>query len=217
MLTKYAVESQPYIGVFSVGSEEVTIIPHIDESVFEEALETPVVKTNLGGTRVNGSLMCANSNGGIVSDIVEEREIESILDYFDVTMVDDKLNAIGNNVLVNDHGALIHPNLKKSTENAVADELEVEVKRGTIAGIKMVGSVAVATNKGVLCHPHLEDEEKEKLEEIFEVPVSKGTANHGSGWIGTCMIANSNGAVIGDKTTPIEMGRIEDGLGYLED
>ena len=112
---------------------------------------------------------------------------------------------------------MIHPAIKDEAREAIKSELEVEVKKGTIAGIKMVGSVAVATNKGLICHPHVTEEEKEKLENLFKVPVSKGTANHGSGWIGTCLVANTTGAVIGNLTTPIEMGRIEEGLRYLED
>jgi len=217
MLKKYAVESHPYIGVFSAGSEEICVIPPIDEELFEKALETPVIKNTIGGTRVNGSLMGLNSQGALVSDIIEERELDVLLEHLDVTVIPDPHNALGNNVLLNDYGALIHPELSKEAEETIRSELEVKVKKGTIADVKMVGSVGVATNKGVLCHPHVKDEEIEMLEELFDVEVSKGTANHGSGWIGTCMVANTKGAVIGDKTTPIEIGRIEEGLRYLED
>jgi translation initiation factor 6 len=36
--------------------------------------------------------------------------------------------------------------------------------------------------------------------------------NHGSKYVGSGVIANSKGALVGDATTPIEMGRLEDGL-----
>ncbi|MFP4001940.1 MAG: translation initiation factor IF-6 [Thermoplasmata archaeon] len=216
MLKKYAVESHPYIGVFSAGSEDLVVIPPIDGEVFEEALDCQAVKTTIGGTRVVGSLMGLNSKGAVVSDIIEEREIENLLGYVNVTVIPDAQNALGNNILLNDHGALIHPDIDEEAKEAIAEELDVEVKSGSIAGVKMVGSVAVATNKGLLCHPHVDEEEIEVLEELFQVPVSKGTANHGSGWIGTCLVANTTGAVIGNTTTPIEMGRIEEGLRYLE-
>ncbi len=217
MLKKSAVSSQPYIGIFAVGCEELTIIPPMaDENAFSEAMETPIVKTTIGGTRLLGALICANSYGVIVSDIISSHEINEILEYADVTVVSERHNALGNNVLINDHGALISPALEKDTEEGIRDVLDVDVMRGTIAGIDMVGSQAVVTNKGLLCHPHVSDEETELMEELFNVPVSKTTANHGSGWVGTCMIANTKGAVIGDGTTPIEMGRIEEGLGYLE-
>lgn len=216
MLIKHAIDQKPYIGVFCVATEDLTVIPLVDKDVFQEAMETPVVKTTVGGTRVLGSLMVANSNGILVSDIAEKREIEPLLEHNDVTLVPDKFNALGNNILVNDHGALIHPELHKKTEDSIKSFLDVPVKRGKIAGIEMVGSVAVATNKGILCHPHVNGDEKEKMEELFNVPVMKTTANHGSAWIGACLIGNTKGAVIGDRTTPIEMGRIEEGLGYLD-
>jgi len=216
MLKKYAIESHPYIGVFSASSEDLVVIPPVDEDVFEEALECEVVKTTIGGTRVNGSLMGLNSKGAVVSDIIEEREIDNLTEYVDVTVIPDAQNALGNNILLNDRGAMIHPDIEEEAKEAISSELEVEVRRGTIADIKMVGSVAVATNKGVICHPHANDEEIEILEDLFEVPVSKGTANHGSGWVGTCLVANTVGAVIGNLTTPIEMGRIEEGLRYLD-
>ncbi len=217
MLKKYAIESHPYIGVFSASSEDLTIIPPIEGDIFEEALESKVIKTTIGGTRVNGSLMDINSQGAVVSDIIEEREIDDLTEHIDVTVIPDVQNALGNNILLNDHGALIHPEIGDEAEEAINSQLDIEVKKGTIAEVKMVGSVGVATNKGVLCHPHVEEDEIEILEDLFEVPVSKGTANHGSGWIGTCIVANTKGAVIGNETTPIEMGRIEEGLRYLED
>ncbi len=60
----------------------------------------------------------------------------------------------------------------------------------------MVGSVAVATNRGKLCHPHVNDKEMAILEELFDVEVSKTTANHGSGWIGTCLIAKAGSVIV---------------------
>ncbi|MGM0509923.1 MAG: translation initiation factor IF-6 [Thermoplasmatota archaeon] len=216
MLKKYAIDSQPYIGVFAGCSEELCIIPHGDSGAFEEALETPVVTTTIGGTRLIGALLCMNSNGVLVSDIVDGREIEPILEHTDVTTVPESYNALGNNILVNDKGALLNPRLSKKTEEGVKELLDVEVERGTIAGMDMVGSIAVVTNKGGICHPHATDEEIETMEDLFDIEVAKSTANHGSGWLGTCLIGNTKGAVIGDRTTPIELGRIEEGLKYLE-
>ncbi|MFO7991183.1 MAG: translation initiation factor IF-6 [Thermoplasmata archaeon] len=216
MLKKIAVNSQPFLGVFSVATESFSVIPHIEGEEFEEALEVPVVKTTIGGTRLIGALACANSNGMVVGDIMEERELEPLLDHTDVTILPEKHNALGNNILVNDYGALVNPNIGKKALKILEEKLRVSVKKGTIAGINIVGSLGVVTNKGLICHPHVKDDEKDVMEELFQVPVSRTTANHGSGWIGTCIVANTKGAMIGDITTPIEMGRIEEGLGYLE-
>ena len=71
---------------------------------------------------------------------------------------------------------------------------------------------AVVTNKGCLCHPKVSDDEKNQLEALFDVEVMIGTVNHGIPLIGSGLVANSNGAIIGNLTTGIELGRIEESL-----
>ena len=75
---------------------------------------------------------------------------------------------------------------------------------------------AVVTNKGCLCHPKITEEEKQHLEDLFEVNVMIGTVNHGYPMIGSGLVANTKGAIIGNRTTGIEMGRIEEALGFLD-
>jgi len=83
--------------------------------------------------------------------------------------------------------------------------------------LNTVGMAAVATNKGVLCHPKVTDEEKEMLSSLFQVPLMIGTVNHGIPLIGSGLIANSFGFVVGSSTTGIEMGRIEEALCFLDE
>ncbi len=217
MLIKSAINSQPFIGTFSVTSENITVIPPlVSDKSFSDAMDTTIIQTTIGGTRVLGALLCAHSKGLIVADIITDRELNILLEEADVTVISESHNAFGNNVLMNDYGALINPSLSKAAQKGIKDNFDIDVVRGTIANIRTVGSLAVVTNKGLLCHPHATDEEIKVMEDLFDVPVDKITANHGSGWVGTCMIANTKGAVIGDETTPIEMGRIEEGLGFLD-
>ena len=75
---------------------------------------------------------------------------------------------------------------------------------------------AVATNKGLLCHPKVTEKEKKQLIDVFDVEVMIGTVNHGFPMIGSGLVANSKGAIIGNQTTGIEMGRIEEALGFLD-
>jgi translation initiation factor 6 len=130
--------------------------------------------------------------------------------------IKDVINAAGNDILANDHGALVHPDLKATTVKKISDTLGVPVKKGTIASLGTVGMAAVVTNKGCLCHPKTTSEEQEELKKIFDVDVMIGTVNHGFPMIGSGIVANSNGAIIGNMTTGIEMGRIEEALGFLD-
>jgi translation initiation factor 6 len=117
--------------------------------------------------------------------------------------------------LVNDYGCLVHPDVKDSTVKDIKKTLDVPTYRGTIAGLKTVGMAAVVNNKGLLCHPKVSEDEKKMLEKIFNVPVMIGTINHGAPVIGSGISANNKGAIIGNLTTGIEMGRIEEALGFL--
>lgn len=49
----------------------------------------------------------------------------------------------------------------------------------------------------------------------MKVPAAIGTLNYGAPLVGACMVANSRGAAIGFKSTPIELGRVEDSLGLF--
>jgi translation initiation factor 6 len=117
---------------------------------------------------------------------------------------------------VNDNGALVHPDLKDESIKDIKKTLKVPVFRGTIGSLKTVGMAAVVTNAGLLCHPKTSEEEKIQLEKVFGVNVMIGTINHGSPVIGSGLVANTKGAIIGNLSTGIEMGRIEEALGYLK-
>ena len=134
----------------------------------------------------------------------------------DIFAVKDVINAAGNDILVNDNGALIHPDIGDHSMKKIGETLGVPVQRGTIASLKTIGMAAVVTNKGCLCHPKVTDEEKKQLEKLFDVNVMIGTVNHGVPMIGSGLIANTKGAIIGNLTTGIEMGRIEEALGFLD-
>ena len=123
--------------------------------------------------------------------------------------------ALGNNILVNDTAALVNPNMTDSAVEKIGNFFDVDVHKGTIGGLKTVGMAACATNKGILVNPKASKFELERLDEIFGLPVDIGTVNLGSPQVGSGLLANSKGYVVGRETTGHEMGRIEDALGFL--
>lgn len=178
------------------------------------ALEVRLVQTTIASAWVVGSLVAMNSHGVVVNGLAEPSEV-SRLGAAHIQPLDHRLNAVGNNILCNDFGAIVHPGYGSETIDRISETLGVPAVRATVAGLRTVGSAAVATNKGVLCHPHLRPEEAEVLKKVLKVPVATTTANYGTAQVGACLIANSRGAIVGSRTTPIEMGRIEEGLGYF--
>ncbi|NIU84007.1 MAG: translation initiation factor eIF-6, partial [Candidatus Thorarchaeota archaeon] len=83
-----------------------------------------------------------------------EKELEGISRDMNVLFISDVLNAVGNNILVNNNRAIVHPDFDSKTIDRIKDTLDVEVVKGTLAKQKTVGAQGVVTNKGILCHPH---------------------------------------------------------------
>lgn len=219
MMRLSSYDGNPYIGVYSVASEGFALVP-LDSGKslvmdIAESLEVEVMRASIAGTNILGSLMAVNSHGAMVSGMTSEAEIQLITEQIPVTRLDDRLNAAGNNILVNDHAAYVNPRLSKKALKGIEKTLQVEVFQGTVAGVYTPGSACVATNKGVLCHPKTTEEELKMLSSLFKVPASIGTLNYGAALVGACMIANSKGATVGSKSTPIELGRVEDSLGFI--
>ena len=220
MLQLLDFNDNPNVGVFCRANDSVAfvqkgLLKRIKEKIVE-TLEIKLVELGIADASIVGSLLAINSKGAVVNDFADIDAIKLNKDQgFKVCVISDKINAAGNDVLVNDYGCLVHPNLMDETIKDIKKTLGVPVKRGTIASLNTVGMAAVVTNKGCLCHPKVTGEEKHVLEKVFGVEVMIGTVNHGSPVIGSGLVANTKGAIIGNLTTGIEMGRIEEALGFL--
>lgn len=217
MLVQGDIFGNPYIGVYCVANENLALVPiTAPEEIVERAGKglgvESILRTGIDGASVLGSLVTMNSNGALVSYFISEIERRQIASEIDVAKLPHKLNAVGNNILANDKGALVHPGYDDETVDFITETLGVPAERGTVAGFKTVGSAAVATGKGIVCHPHAGNFEIEQLKRVLGVEVHIATANYGTGLLGACMIANSKGALVGETSTPIELGKIEDGL-----
>ena len=206
----------PNLGVYSRVSESYAFVASNlgDEYVaeIEETLGVKGIKTSVSGSFVIGSLMAINSNGAIVSGLTEEVELAVIREALPVALLYDNLNAAGNNILVNDFGAIVNPEIDDASLRQVEDALGVECVRGTIAGLNTVGSVCVAPQKGAAIHPGATEEDMNLIKDVLKVEAVRTTLNHGCRSLSACVLANSKGALIGDMTTPIEMGKLEDAL-----
>jgi translation initiation factor 6 len=211
----------PNIGVYCRANDSIVflqrkLLKRIKNKI-STALNTNIVELSLANSTIIGSLLTINSWGAVVTDFADKETIEKIKGQgLDIFVIKDVVNAAGNDILVNDNGALIHPDIKNYSMKKIGETLGVPVKRGTIASLKTIGMAAVVTNKGCLCHPKITDNEKKQLEKLFDVNVMIGTVNHGVPMIGSGLVANIKGAIIGNLTTGIEMGRIEEALGFLD-
>ena len=220
MLQLLDFNENPNVGVYCRANDSVIFLQRQMskkiKKLITDALDVKIVELNIADANIIGSLLVINSTGAILTDFADDRTIRAIeAEGLSVYVIKDLINAAGNDILVNDTGALVHPDIRDRAMKKIGETLGVPVTRGKIAGHSTVGMSAVVTNKGCLCHPKVTDEEKQVLHDVFGVEVMIGTVNHGFPMIGSGLVANSKGAIIGNQSTGIEMGRIEEALGFL--
>ena len=217
---QFNISGSPFVGVYCCANESIVLVPlALDQAILEKieaVLKVKAVRLTLGASTLIGALTCMNSKGLVMTSLADESEYRNLKKEYNVVLTPDDLNAAGNNVLCNDKGALVNPSFSTKMVKKISDALGVEAVKGTVGGVRTVGSAAIAVNSGVMCHPKASEEEIKVLKDVFKVNVQIGTANYGSAMVGAAVVANTNGAITGSLSTGIELGRIEDALGFLD-
>ncbi len=220
MLRLLDFNENPNVGVYCRANDQVVFLQrHLSkkiQQVIREALDAPIVELSVADANIIGSLLVLNSHGAVVAEFADKETIECLVKQkLAVYLLKDVINAAGNDILVNDHGVLVHPDMNKKEYKKIGEAFDAAVYTGTIGGLKTVGMAAVVTNNGCLCHPKTSEAEKQHLQDVFDVEVMIGTVNHGFPLIGSGIVANTHGAIIGNQTTGVELNRIEEALGFL--
>jgi len=219
MAARIQFENSSEVGVFSKLTNAYCLVAIGGSENFYNTFDAeladvmPVVKTSIAGTRIVGRLCAGNKNGLLLPNTTTDQELQhlrnSLPDEVVVQRVEERLSALGNCVVCNDHVALIHTDLDRETEELIADVLGVEVFRQTIAGNNLVGSHCVLSNRGGLVHPHTSIEDLDELSTLLQVPLVAGTVNRGSEVIGAGMIVNDWTGFCGLDTTATELSVTE--------
>ncbi|HXQ48362.1 MAG TPA: translation initiation factor IF-6 [Thermoplasmata archaeon] len=214
------IEGSPYLGVYlRAGESHVVAAPSIPSAIvreLERQLVVRAVRTTVAGMEIAGAMSVMNSRGVIVSADTDDDEIDVLRSIAPVLRLRSRYNAVGNNILANDHGAVVHPEFTDDAVAKISAALHVPAHRGTIAGLGTVAMAAVATNKGAVIHPRATPKEAELVQEVLAVPVHRSTANFGVPIVGACLVANSKAFVVGRPTTPVEIVHLQEGLDIFD-
>ncbi len=212
-------ESSSDIGVFSLLTNSYCVVGQgSNENFFTEfedelAPNIPVIHASIANTRIVGSLLCGNKKGLLVPSIITDNELKhlrnSLPDSVKIRKIDDRISALGNCISCNDYVALVHPEMDKESEEIVADVLDVEVFKTTVAGNALVGTYSVFNNVGGVVHPSTSIEEYEELANLMQVQIGAATINRGSESLGSGIVVNDWVSFVGKECTSAEIDNLE--------
>ena len=190
----------------------------LDKPAIEEISQCFDLEMNpmlIGGSSLLGSLIVGNNKGIAVADIATEEDLDKLSSFGAVVILESGVNAAGNLVECNDHGAIVSKSIPTPGVELIGEVLGVKTARTRVAGQDTVGSLLVANNKGILSHPDIASSEVKEIEAVMSVPVMVGTVCFGSPYVGAGCVTSENDALVGSGSTGPELNRIEDALGLI--
>jgi translation initiation factor 6 len=218
LVTNY--NSNPNVGLYGYATDKYcllgTEVPEDLDAEISEVLNVPVIRMNIAGTSLLGVFLSGNKNCLLVPKIAFENELK-ILDKHKIKykLIDTKLTCLGNNIICNDKGCVVSNEYADKEIKTFKDALKVDVVKAEIAELNTLGSLAVHTKKGLLCHHEILEHEAELLKKILKIEVFTGTVNMGVPFIGSGIMCNNKGFIIGDASGGPEIVNADEALGFI--
>lgn len=208
--------NNPNLGLYGFTTDSYCLLPPILPKKLVEkiknVLKVPIYQITIFHSNLLGVFCTGNDDLLLLPNIIFKHELEKIekskLNY---KIINTKLTALGNNLLIKDNVCLINPNFPLEEREQLKS---FKIITGKIANTSTVGSCIVLTKKGCLVHRDASETEIRKLENLFRLKTNIGTVNMGNPYVRSGIIANSQGYIIGKDTTGAEIMRIDSTL-YL--
>ncbi len=204
----------PNIGLYAKANNELAITGVEAPAKFvrklEKTLNVDVVKTSIGGTSLVGVFTVFKGKQLIVSNIITSEEqdfLKSVGVRFKVLNLG--LTAIGNNLVLSKKAVIANPEFSLSDVRLINKTLELPVRRYSIAGFKVPGSVVVVNNEKAGVTPLATSHDYKLLKSILGVNAEELTVNQGSGFVTSGLVFNEQGVLASNKCFGFELARIE--------
>jgi translation initiation factor 6 len=209
----------PNVGLYGFATEKYCLLGRdVPEKLHEkisEVLDVPIIPWTIAGTSLIGVFANGNKNCLILPKIVFPQELE-ILDKHKIryVIIDTKFTCLGNNVICNDNGCVVSKDFTDKSIRQIKDALKVDVTIAKIAGLNTLGSLAVHTKKRMLVHHEILESEAKAIKKALKAEIYTGTVNMGVPFIGSGILCNNKGFIIGDSSGGPEIINADESLGF---
>ena len=162
-----------------------------------------------------GALSAMNSNGIIVSKLIEgyEEEVIEKETGLSIQKLDSRFTSAGNLIAANDYGAIVSSLIGEDEAKNISKILKVPVKRMNIASMYLMGAMIKATNMGAVAHPIINDNNLKIIRDVLQVDVKNATINRGVPYVSSGIISNSENILVGNQTSGPELVTVSSAFG----
>lgn len=188
------------------------------EEELKRVLRATIHHLTIAGTPMPGVFLAGNKKALLIPDIAfpsEEEELKSL--FLPVKRFRTTHTCLGNNIIANDDGCLVNPELSDSEIAELERVLGVPVKRIQIAGIKTPGACIVLNGKYGVIHRDAAEHEIAMVKSTLKLErVEPASISLGSPYLKAGILNNEHGLLVSETSGGPEIVHLEESLGYLK-
>lgn len=219
-VAKLHIQGNSLVGLYIIAMKDFIIVgpevPDRYDSDLEDIFDAKVVRTTIAGTSLVGIFAVSNGKELLVPHIILEHE-EKVLKENNISFhkIISNLTCHGNNIVANKHSAIINPEYEEEAAKQIKSALGTDIFPATINDAPTVGSFMVAHDTCGLVSHNVSDSEFDNIAKHLQIDLDSGTVNMGSTTIGSGVVSNNSGFVIGDISGGPELVNTDEVLGFL--
>lgn len=215
-LSKTKINNTPYLGVYSVCTDDFCIVPNNilkkEEVVLEKFLNTKIIKTSINDSPLIGVFLLAHKDKVVAcKNSIKDREIDFLeKEGIKVKVVEDEFNALGNLISLNSNYGFASPILSDKVVKEISSFFKVEIEKKKMLSIDILGSALYINDYLFIVNPNVLEKDYNYFKEKLKVDGVATTLNYGGVYVGNDVIANKHAVLVGQNTSNIELMKVDD-------
>lgn len=216
-IDKADVPHYPNIGLYACATDKYCLIgreaPKQLVRKIESVLDVKPIICTIAGTSLIGIFAAADGNTILLPETAFWQEIHYLESKgLKCKVIKSRFTALGNLLAIGPSGIFASSELSAPSKKQIRQALDKTLHPGDIAGLPYTGQlITLCGSKGLVCSA-VSEQELDYAQSTLGVALSPCTVNMGTYQIKSGIIANSNGIIIGDLTTPVEVQQIYDAV-----
>jgi translation initiation factor 6 len=216
----------PNVGLYGYATSGKHLVillgEHLQDKLLADVTEAlgglPVHQFRVAGTGMPGIFLAGNSKTVLVPGIAFDHELEKLKTLgIPFTVLRTRHTCLGNNIVCNDHGAVISTDFDDNERKRIEDALGVPTIQLDIAGLNTPGALIVVNGEHGIIHRDATKPEIKQIEQLLKVKLTPATVNLGTPYLHAGILRSHHGFIIGDQSGGPEIVHIDEALGYHDD